>query len=180
MNPITAQSIRRNQRGTSLVEILAATGIVGILLGGAVLGLNATFNDLSSSSQQFAGDVRLARMDAITRGAHFRVVWSGTSYKTERLADADGDGKWTKDLSAPSQTRKLPAGIKLASSTGTQGAQFVEFDTRGMIVTPENESPDIVSVGISKAAPSSRNSGTVGIEIWPSGQIYLTVGGGGS
>lgn len=176
MSSAVAQIVRLNRRGTSLIEILAATGIVGILLGGSVLGLNATFNDLSSSSQQFAGDVRLARMNAVTRGAHYRVVWSGKSYKTERLVDSDGDGVWATDLAVPPQTRKLPAGITLAGSAGAQGTQFVEFDTRGMVVTPTNESPAIVLVGISKAAPGSRNSGKVDIEIWPSGQIYLSAG----
>lgn len=162
-----------DERGTSLLEVIVTTGIIGLLLGGSVLGIKSTYNDLGNSSQTFASDVRLARMDAVTRGVHFRVAWDDRSYRTERLEDLDGNGVWETDIHAQPQTRALPAGITIATASGDQSRQAVEFDTRGMVVAPLDGSPDLVVVGITAAPHGGRIDGIIDIEIWPSGQIYL-------
>ncbi len=161
------------ERGTSLIEVIVTTGIIGLLLGGSVLGLKSTYNDLGSSSQTFASDVRVARMDAVTRGSHFRVAWTSKSYKTQQLQDDDGNGVWQTDTGVQAQTRYLPGGVTMATAPGGAAVQNVEFDTRGMVVTPANGSPGVVVVGVKGAPHGGRVSGTMDIEIWPSGQIYM-------
>ncbi len=162
-----------NQRGTSLIEVIVTTGIIGLLLGGTVLGLKSTYSDLGSSSQGFASDVRQARMEAVTRGFHFRIAWTGKSYKTQQLQDNDGNGVWQTDTTVLAKTRQMPKGITMATSSGGAAVQNVEFDTRGMVVTPVNGTAQVVKVGVKGAKKGGRVNGTMDIEIWPSGQVYL-------
>jgi type II secretory pathway pseudopilin PulG len=161
-----------DERGTTILEVLISVGIILIALGGSVLGLNRTFADLTSAGQTFANDLRLARMNAVTRGAHYRVSWGDTSYRTERLIDLDGNGIWELDPQAPPVLRRLPAGISLGN-LGADGNAF-EFDTRGMVVPPSSATPDVVALAVGETGNPAL---AIRIEVWPSGQVYLASGG---
>lgn len=165
---------RRAQRGldesgATLPEMIVTLGIVSVVVGTSVLSLNRTFTDLGTASQGFMNDLRQARQNAVTRGAHYQVSWTTNAYTTQRLQDNDHDGVWHTDSQATPQTANLPTGVSMATTfpTGTS-PQAVEFDTRGMVVPQPSATPGVIRVGITK---TQRPAGSVRVEIWPSGQV---------
>lgn len=157
------------ERGSTIPEILVTVGIIGLVLGTSVIGLNASYADLGSSSQTFVNGLRQARMNSVTRGAHFRVSWTSSKLTTRRLQDDDADGTWATDDEFDPFVQNLPAGISIATTSPNK----VEFDTRGMIVPPSGSSQSVVHVTINGASGPNHSGGTMEVEIWPSGQIEL-------
>jgi len=168
---VCALGIRRvrDESGTSILEIVVTLGVVILVVGLSALSLNRTFADLGTASQGFINDLRQARLYAVTRGVHYRLSWTSTAYTLIRLQDSDQDGDWDVDGQVDPQTVNLPLGVSMAT-VGEGGAlpQAVEFDTRGMVVPDLDQTLGVVRVAISK---TERPSGTVQVEIWPSGQV---------
>jgi Tfp pilus assembly protein FimT len=165
-----------DERGTTIPEVLVTVSVIALALSGSVLALNSTFEDRRTASQAFVNDLRMARMNAVTRGAHYRVTWTGDVYTIERLQDENGDGIWQSDDESVPQTRELSGGISISTSSSESTAPDepgVEFDTRGMVVDSDGELRDVVHVAISEAADGTTGGGTSHIEVWPSGQVYL-------
>src|SRR6478736_198425 len=75
------------RRGFSLVEILVVVAIIGLMLGGAVYGLNAVSkSELRSSASKLAGAIRYCFDRSITTGQYYRLVLDldGNKYWAER------------------------------------------------------------------------------------------------
>jgi Tfp pilus assembly protein FimT len=161
-------------------EVLVSVSMIALVLSGSVLALNGTYEDRRTASQTFVNDLRMARMNAVTRGAHYRVEWTGDTYTIERLQDDDGNGTWQADSDSAPQTRELDGGITIStSSTGGTTAPAepsIEFDTRGMVVDEDGELRDVVRVTLSEESYGAHGGGTSDIEVWPSGQVYLVSG----
>lgn len=179
--PKTARRLRRSRcfwsnQGSSLPEVVVTVGMSGLILGLGVLGINAKFIDLSATARNLTGEIRRARMNAVTRGAHYRVVLSESAYRVERMQDSDGDGVWTPGTSAPVRRTDLPAGISL--SVLEDGPSAIEFDTRGMIVPQDDAPVAMVAIQLTEANGTGRAGGRARIEVWPSGQIDMEEEGG--
>src|SRR5262249_289381 len=96
------------QRGFSLIELLVVIGIFGIVVTIALHQIKDGELDLSTATQNLVGELRIARANATSRGAHYRVTISSESYSVQRLQDDDGDGVW-QPTGSP-QNMKFPNG----------------------------------------------------------------------
>jgi type II secretory pathway pseudopilin PulG len=171
-----ATRARLGHDGTTMLEVLVTASVIAIALSGSVLALNSMFEVRRTAAQMFVNDLRTARMNAVTRGAHYRVTWSGETYVIERLQDTDGDGIWQTDVEATPQARELSGGVSIqtVSDAAATAGPSVEFDTRGMVTASDgSEQEDVVEVALSEAADGHSPRGTSHVEVWPSGQIYL-------
>ena len=154
-------------RGSGLPEVVATLGVVEILMGMAVLGLNRRYADLESAHQELTNVVREIRLRSTIRGHHYRLVPSTESYEVRRLQDDDGDGLWMNDPAAAAQTIDLPPGVTLAVNTISGGSTMLEFDTRGVAVDPLGGDAEVVQLTL-----TDKESRTRTVEVWPSGQVH--------
>jgi prepilin-type N-terminal cleavage/methylation domain-containing protein len=117
--------VRRRQRGTSLIEVLTATALLGIVLGIGVpnlVRLRAPYAS-ASAARQVAADLQAARLRAIARNARVRVVFADTTYRIEREAGL----VWSVEGGA----RTLPPSATVAVAPADP-----VFDSRGMLAAP--------------------------------------------
>jgi Tfp pilus assembly protein FimT len=169
--------------GSTMVDLMVSVGITSLLLGVSVITLKGSFTDLSSSAQTLAGDIRRARMYAVTRGAHYRMTFASTWFKSERLQDNDNDGVWQVDTNHSSPQRNLQGGITMAANTGNStgsgagATPVIEFDSRGMVVPKAGTTvPGIMTIAVQGDAGDSM-VGTLYVYVWPSGQVELLTSG---
>lgn len=161
--PNTIKSL--GEAGVTLIELLVGLAIIGTMGAMAIPSLSSNSLDLSSSVQQFVGELRMARARATNSSSHYRVTLAATSYTIQRLQDANNDGVWEPDMSFPAGSIDLPADISLGV---TAGDGIIEFTSRGLVVPrPTDQIAEIEEITLSDAA-SGR---TEQIEVWPSGQI---------
>ena len=154
-----------NARGMSLVELLVTLGIVAVVGAVALPRINSGTLNAKVTAQNLLGDIRMARANATTRGAHFRVTLESTSYTVERLQDDDGDGDWEPGAGLQKRTVDLPSGISLSINNGDG---IIEFTTRGLIATlADGTPPEIEDVTLN----DSVHGKTRHIQVWPSGQV---------
>ncbi|MGE0684194.1 MAG: GspH/FimT family pseudopilin [Candidatus Binatia bacterium] len=154
--------IHRSQRGMSMIELLVTIAIIAVMGMIALPALNRSVVDLSAAKQELISRLRLARANATSRGAHFRVTLSSSSYAIQRLADDDGDGLWTP--TGASETVHLPSTVSLAV---TDGDGVIEFDSRGLIEPPDADTPPEVE----RMTLSDAHKKTALLEVYPSGQV---------
>jgi prepilin-type N-terminal cleavage/methylation domain-containing protein len=152
-----------SERGLSLIELLVAIGILGLLVALALPRINSRQLELSTVTQDLVGNLRIARANATARGAHYRATFSSSSYSIQRLQDDDDNGSWEPEGS-PLQV-DLPNGVSL---TVQDGDGVVEFNTRGLI---EPNAGDAVAEIERLTLTDSRDGRTRQVEIWPSGQV---------
>jgi hypothetical protein len=127
--------------------------------------LNARFLDLSTAQQNLINDLRKARLMATRQGVHYRVVFADGAYRIERMRESTGsEGLWLVDALAEPQRIELPSQVSVGVAGG--GSTAVEFDSRGMVVPPEDAGGEVFTVTLSEG-----ESATARVEIWPSGQI---------
>lgn len=144
----------RNQRGYTLVELLTAVAIFGVLAAAGLPHVDNRRMDLETATRQIVADYRWARSRAITGGVHFDVNWTDArNYKIERLKLSGTS--WILDKVV--KTGTLPSYI---SRSGTPA--IVEFNTRGMMISATNVSWYDIN--------DSKFGGTRKIGVWPSGQ----------
>ena len=145
------------QGGYSLIELVVAAGIFGILASAGLPHVDTRRQDLNTSVNRAIADLRYARSRAITSGDHFAVVFDGGNrYEIQRMEL--GAGGWTP--SAVVKTVELPSHIEWL----TGGTDSIEFNTRGMMISAgEPLWPSIWD--------TLHNHGHQ-ISIWPSGQVY--------
>lgn len=166
--------------GTSPAELLVTIAITVMVLSLSVLGLKDTFISTSQMAQTVANDVRLARIAAVTRGAHYRVAFGSDWCRTERLQDNNQDRIWIPDTSVAARHRKMEGGVTLSANTGVSAdtaagaAKVLEFDTRGMVVASAGGTvPTLMTVAITGSSAPGAMNGTSNLYIWPSGQVQL-------
>ena len=153
----------RDNRGYSLVELMTALGIFGVLAASGLPHIDTRRQDINSLKTEVIADLRFARSRAITTGTHFDFVLAedGKSYEINRLiegVDEDGDRTW--DFDSLAKTVVLPPHLQL---TMPSEVETIEFNTRGMMVSAE----ELFAIAIADNLHGAAHTLTV----WPSGQI---------
>lgn len=92
LTPGRSASRRRNSRpeGLTLIELLVAMAIVGMIFAVAATGLRSVFNvNLKSSSSRLAGTLRYLSNKAVTENRYLRMVYDfeSQSYHAEESDD---------------------------------------------------------------------------------------------
>ena len=159
--------MQTNEKGTTLTEALVTISIAAIIMAIGVLGIRRDYLDLGSSSQNLRNDLKQARMEASRRGVHYRVKLSSGSYRTERMADPQGDGSWEVATATSPQVVDLPDHVSLAMDNADL---VVEFNSRGLVVGPDGDAED----GVMEIVLTDQSNGASRrIRVWPSGQIQI-------
>jgi prepilin-type N-terminal cleavage/methylation domain-containing protein len=147
----------RNRAGYSLIELMTAVSVFGVLAASGLPHIDTRRTDLDSMQTQVIADLRWARTRAITSGVHYRLVWSGhQGYEVQRMKQ-NADGTWSKDVVV--KTATLPDQLTSASDLDTY-----EFNTRGMMVSAATQS--FVRLTDARFGSAQRQ-----VEVWPSGQV---------
>ncbi len=152
------------EQGLSLVEVMVAVTILALMIALAVPNFNRSGWNRMNAAESLAGNIRLARANAVSRGARYRVTLSSHFYLVQRLQDDDGDGVWEPDSAFATQEVELPSGVTI-----TEGASAeIEFTSRGLLAPlSDGTLPDVISIYVSSVSESQSEA----IEVWPSGQV---------
>lgn len=147
----------RSRAGYSVVELLTAVAIFGIVAAAGLPHLDPRREDIQGVTQQVIADYRWARARAITSGAHFAIHWTGRSaYQIERLQQT-GDGDWT--------LREIVKQVDLPPTIIRWGwPDTAEFNTRGMMVTSD--------YATWQAIWDTQFETVRLLTVWPSGQTH--------
>ena len=118
----------RSRAGYSLIELLTAVGIFGVLAAAGLPHVDTRRQDIQTVTQQVLSDYRWTRTRAITSGVHFALTWAsdGTSYTVQRLKQSGTT--WSLDQVVKTVT--LPTTV---SHWGWPDS--IEFNTRGMMIS---------------------------------------------
>jgi type IV fimbrial biogenesis protein FimT len=136
----------RAHRGFTLLEMMTAIAVLGVVLGLAVPGLSRFIDasTLSGSARDFVVDLQLARSEAALRARRVTVCTStdmtscaNSGWGDGRLIFIDGGAVGTLDAGDEilSQTEGLDTSVTTAS-TGIAAANFVSFAQTGMLAGP--------------------------------------------
>jgi len=148
----------RSADGYSLIELLVAVGIFGVLAAAGLPHVDTRRQDIQTATKQVVADFRWARTRAITSGDHYAIKWTGTAtYQVQRLKETT-PSVW--GLDSVIKTVTLPTDIV---AYGTIPA-LQEFNTRGMMIT--------TNYAIYQTLFDTRYYGWHQFSVWPSGQIY--------
>lgn len=163
------RAVRRitSARGYSLVEVIVAMALFGVLARIAVPHFDTRKMQINASQRMVIASLRMARAKAITKSVHFRIDFlSATQVRVAQMVQ-DNAGVWNID-STKTTTTTLPASTRFASGTqcispcqaiiGTN----IEFNSRGIStnLAAVEQITLIDDFGKSKA-----------LQAWPSGQI---------
>jgi prepilin-type N-terminal cleavage/methylation domain-containing protein len=148
----------RSRRGYTLVELLVAVAIFGVLAAAGLPHIDTRRQNIQTATKSVIGDYRWARTRAITSGVHFAIKWTNsTTYKVVRMKET-APGVWADDVTV--KTVSLPTNIAAYwTSPATQ-----EFNTRGMMIS--------TTYAIWQMLYDNQFGGYHLFSVWPSGQIY--------
>jgi len=154
--------------GYSLVEIVVAIAIFGIIARTAIPHLDARRMRVLAAQQAVAANLRLARAKAITKSMHYRVDFTSANQMTiAPMVQNALDGTWSPDT-ANAEAVLLPGNTQFASGSQCTApctpviGTNIEFNSRGVALNlaAKEQITLIDDFGKSKA-----------LEAWPSGQI---------
>lgn len=117
-----------SQAGYSLIEILVACSLAGVLMAAAAPSLPRMLGSYSLQNVTFrvANDLRLTRQRAVTTNAKGRVVFASGQYQVRRESPP-GSGTYVDDGARQS----LPNGVTVSSSPVNP-----TFNSRGLAAQP--------------------------------------------
>jgi len=145
----------RSRAGYSLIELLTAVAIFGVLAAAGLPHIDTSRQDIQSATKQVIADYRWARTRAITSGVHFNVTWTdANAYQVQRMKQVGTT--WSTDTVVKQVT--LPAAISRYAAQPN-----VEFNTRGMMVSPNYNMFEMLWDG--------KFSTYRMVSLWPSGQV---------
>ena len=148
----------RSRAGYSLIELLVAIAIFGVLAAAGLPHVDTRRQDVQTATKQLMADVRWARTRAITTGVHWAINIPDTShYQLQRMKQL-ADGTWAAD-GQPAKQVAMPTTVQLYSFP-----TFFEFNTRGMMVS--------ASYAAYPMLYDTQYEGWRMVSIWPSGQVY--------
>jgi prepilin-type N-terminal cleavage/methylation domain-containing protein len=136
MQALPSKTSECGSSGYSLIEVLVTLLIFAIVGGFAVSRLRVSYGrpaQVDRSAKELVGNLRVARMMAISRDAHYRLVPATSSYQIQRLAFDPATSTWTNDGSDV-RTVSLPKPLVFSGASPTNAT--VEFDARGLMVAP--------------------------------------------
>jgi prepilin-type N-terminal cleavage/methylation domain-containing protein len=119
--------------GFSLIEVVVAVTMLGIVAGFGVSRLLVVYGRPTlahRTAQELVGNLRVARMLAISHDAHYRVVPGTSSYQIQRLSFDAGTNSWINP-GTDVRTVSLPRPVVFSGASPS-----VEFDARGLMVQP--------------------------------------------
>ena len=122
--------------GFSLVEVMVVVIIIAITGGFAVSRMLVAYGrptQVDRSAKELVGNLRVARMQAISHDAHYRVVTSASTYQIQRLTFDPATNTWS-NAGTDVRTVSLPKPLAFSGASPTNSA--VEFDSRGLLVQP--------------------------------------------
>lgn len=130
--------MQRNS-GFSLIELLFAVAVLGVLIGVAIPGLSSYRDTLAKEEarSQLIADLRQARQTSVTRHRSVIVAFgdgSVTTNITTYSIHTDLDGDRVKDADEVRTARALPRKVRL-SKVALGPVDSVIFDTRGILVS---------------------------------------------
>jgi prepilin-type N-terminal cleavage/methylation domain-containing protein len=167
--PLDKRAVRRitSRSGYSLVEVIVAMALFGVLARIAVPHFDARRMQINAAQRLVIANLRLARAKAITKSVHFRIDFANASQVRIAQMVQDGAGVWSVD-DTKTKTIALPASTRFASGTQcTSPCQAIigtniEFNSRGIStnLAAVEQITLIDDFGKAKA-----------LQAWPSGQI---------
>jgi prepilin-type N-terminal cleavage/methylation domain-containing protein len=146
-------------RGYSLVEILVAIGIFGILAATALPHIDTRRQNINYATKALVANIRLARAKAMATGIHYCMHRnSSTKYYVRRWSD----NKNIVDATLPT---KVTWDI-----TDYPDLQHVMFNSRGMLI--DNSAQKMVLTSPVNVYVADTYGLSHKIVVWPSGQVY--------
>ena len=114
-----------------MVELMVVVAIVGILGAIAIVGMITSRENrqLQSAASTLAGNLQLARMQAIREGIDVTLAFDGPAYNV--FIDANGNRIFDAGERLLAGPVDLPPGITIGQNTFMNGA--VVFNSRGML-----------------------------------------------
>ncbi|MDR7543570.1 MAG: hypothetical protein QN120_04895 [Armatimonadota bacterium] len=109
--------------GLSIVEVLVALALLGLLLALVLPRINPRPLDLLADARELAANAKAARARAISRTTRYRIVVSAPT--TYQVARADG-ASWTTERTVELRPQVQFDGV---------GPTCAEFDSRGRLVS---------------------------------------------
>lgn len=148
-------------RGYSLIELLVAMSIFGIVALAGLPHIDRQREDINTSVQRVMADMRFARARSITSGEHYAIAWTGPNqYEVQRMIQ-NSAGEW--ELDRVERTVVLPEHIEF--SVPDESVERFEFNTRGMLVSSTQPLSPVVSDVVRDVDRK--------FSVWPSGQIFM-------
>jgi prepilin-type N-terminal cleavage/methylation domain-containing protein len=127
LTDVTPERHAASQAGYSLIEVLVACAIAGVLMGSAVPRLPpmlASFA-LQNTTFQIVNDLRLARQRAVTTNGNGRLVFGSGNYRMRR--ESPPESGYVDD----GVVQSVPTGITITSNPVNP-----TFNSRGLTAAP--------------------------------------------
>lgn len=156
--------------GFSLIELLMAVAVLGVLLGIAIPGFSAFRETLAQTqtTNQLVADLRYARQTSVTRHRPVVIAFgngSVTTNITTYTIHTDLDGDLVKDSNEQRITRGLAKRVRISNATFTPHTDSLLFDTSGLLVSGSSGGRLIIAGR--RGRPDTLNISAVGMVYQP-------------